>query len=99
MEDGERWLDIVLEPFVLIIADHDDDIGIHLGDFFGQGVHTFLVAGVAAFAHRHLVLGAQIFVLAQFQQLFVIIKLAAERMRRIFPVALGAQVPFLGRRR
>src|SRR3954452_15961755 len=99
VEDRERRLDVVQEPFVMVVADDDQHIGIDLGQPLTEHVELALTARVALAADVERVLLFEMLALAKLVELLEVIGAGAERQRLVLAIHVGAEVPLMGRRR
>src|SRR6516164_3263174 len=89
-----------MEPFVLIVAHHDNDVGINGGDLVAELLHRPAIAIEPLLADLEAGLLFEIlFPAPRFDQLRETIYAPAERVLRVLAIIGGAQVPTLGRRR
>src|SRR5689334_1140624 len=99
MEDRERRLDVVEEPFVMVVADDDQYVGIDLRQTFTEHVELALAAPIALAADVEGVLLLEMLALAELIEPREIIGAGAERQRLVLAVDIGAEVPLVRRGR
>ena len=89
-----------MEPFVLIIAHHDDDIGIDHGELVAELLHGAAITFIPFLAHLEAGLFLEIHLPApRFDQLREIVDAPAERMLLVLAIIGGAQIPAFRRGR
>src|SRR6185312_7268368 len=97
--DAESRLQLLGEPFMLIVADDDDDIGLGTGEDVAQRIELLLATIVIRLARRRRVARGEILGLAQDVELIERIIAAAKGEGLVAAIGGGAAVPFLRRRR
>ena len=98
-EDAEGRLQLLGEPFMLIIADDDEDIGFGRGKDLAEGIELLLAAIVMGLSRRRGVARGKIVGLAQGIELVEAVSVAAEGEGLVAAIGCGAAISFLRRRR
>src|SRR5436190_6169291 len=91
VEDRERRLDVVEEPFVMVVADDDEYVGIDLRQTLAEHVELVLAARIALAADVERVLLLEMLALAELIELLEIIGARPERQRLVLAIHVGAQ--------
>ena len=99
VENRERRLDVILEPFVVVVANDDQRIGVGLRQAFAQNVELALTARVPLLADVERVLRLEMLALAKFVELREVVGSRAESQGLVLAIDIGAQVPLVRRRR
>ena len=97
VEDRQSRLNVVEEPFVMVVADNYQRIRIDLGDALGDHVELFLATVVTLLANLQRILPFKMIGFAQVVELSEIERSGSERERLVLTVHVGAQIPFVRR--